>query len=77
MLNPKITIKHYKIYLSCSNVSGVQVEPKHKLSKGIHSCVMKYTRRYDEISTADTKWGSTPNGAQRHSRGQLHGGRRS
>jgi len=51
MLNPKITIKHYKIYLSCSNVSGVQVELKHKLSKGIHGSVMKYTRRYNEIST--------------------------
>jgi len=51
MLNPKITIKHYKIYLSCSNVSGVQVEPKHKLSKGILGSVMKYARRYDEIST--------------------------
>jgi len=51
MLNPKITIKHYKMYLSCSNVSGVQVEPKHKLSKGILGSVMKYTRRYDEIST--------------------------
>ena len=51
MLNPKITIKHYKIYLSCSNVSGVRVEPKHKLSKGILGSVMKYTRRYDKIST--------------------------
>jgi len=55
MLNPKITIKHYKRYFSCSNVSGVQVELKHKLSKGILGSVMKYyTRRYDEISTFDT-----------------------
>jgi len=52
MLNPKIRLKHYKIYLSSSNVSGVQVEPKHTLSKGIHgSSVMKYARRYNKIST--------------------------
>jgi len=51
MLNPKIPIKHYKIYLSCSNVSSVQVEPKHKRSKGILGSVMKYTRTFDEIST--------------------------
>ena len=51
MLNPKMTIKRYKTYLGCSNVSGVRVEPKHKLSKGILGGVMKYTRRYHEIST--------------------------
>jgi len=54
MLNPKITIEHYKIYRRCSNVGGVQVELKHKLSKGIHGSVMKYTRKYNEISTKNT-----------------------
>ena len=37
----KQTIKHHNIYLSCSNVSGVQVKLKHKLSKRIHGSVMK------------------------------------
>jgi len=48
MLNPIITIKHNKIYLSCSNVNGVQVEPKHKLSRRIHYSDMKYTRKYNK-----------------------------
>jgi len=40
---PKQSIKHDNIYLGCSNVSGVQVELKHNLSKRIHSSVMKCT----------------------------------
>jgi len=51
MLNPKNNNKHYEIFLSCSNVSGVQVGLKHKLSKEIYGSVMQYTNRYKKIST--------------------------
>ena len=43
------TIKHHNIYLSCSNVSGVQVKPKHKLSKKVYSVVLwNIHREHDE-----------------------------
>ena len=30
------------------------MEPKHKPDKGIHGSVMKYSRRYDQLSTTET-----------------------